>query len=264
MCVLKKGQKLDDKTMQNIAMELNQAETAFVYPNGTNTAELRWFTPTVEVDLCGHATLAAGHVLFNECSKESDIAIAMDAPLTFSTKSGMLSVARKESRLEMLFPARSPQVYTADEHETERIRQYLGFSDFIDIRSIPDLAMGFYLVELAQYDALSAVKPDFSIAGKLANKGNIIVTVASPNDDVDMCSRVFAPGVGIPEDQVTGAAHCSLAPYWSKKLQKADLRAYQASKRGGYLYLNYDETKSNEGVRIRGEALTVIRGELIL
>ncbi len=267
VCILQKDQELNDSVKQDIAMELNQAETAFVQLGDPASIPLQWFTPTVEVDLCGHATLASAHVLFHELQETADVSISSQNPpsISFSTKSGMLSVEKQADQLAMYFPSRRPDAYNGNEQETQRVMDYLGITDMVSIQSVPETDARFYVVELANRATLSALTPNFSLADELENKGNVIVTTASTDQDLDFYSRVFAPGLGIPEDPVTGAAHCSLAPYWSAKLQKPHLRAYQDSKRGGYLelFFNYEQ-KSETKVTIKGYAKTVMRGELSL
>ena len=223
---------LDDGLLQAIAEENNLSETAFFVPSekGFN---LRWFTPVREVDLCGHATLAAAHVLF-ETFGYAGQAIA------FETRSGELFVQRKGARLEMNFPACPPTPCEL----SEILAQGLG------LRPLEVLAADDYLAVFDSEAIVRAIKPDMALLGQLDLRG---VIVTAPGSDVDFVSRFFAPKLGVHEDPVTGSAHCALAPYWAKRLGKNVLTARQASRRGG----NIGCELKTDRVILSGSAVTV-------
>ena len=224
---------LDDSLLQSIAEENNLSETAF-FVVADKGFTLRWFTPIKEVDLCGHATLAAAHVLFEilGCSRRT---------ITFETRSGELFVEKKEDRLEMNFPARTPTP--------------CGFSEILEKglgrRPIEVLAADDYLAVFDSEATVRAITPDHPLLARLDLRG---VIVTAPGTDVDFVSRFFAPKYGIPEDPVTGSAHCALAPYWADKLGKNILSARQVSKRGGNITC---EVKADR-VLLSGSAVTVM------
>lgn len=228
---------LPDSVMLGIAANNNLAETAFMVPRG-NDFELRWFTPTVEMDLCGHATLAAASVLFNERGLRGDV-------VRFHSRSGVLSVARSGDLLTLDFPSRPPVLSGVPEalirglgatpKEVFKARDYLAvFSDAVEVR---------------------ALQPDFAALKALDCLG-IIVT--APGGDCDFVSRFFAPGAGVDEDPVTGSAHCTLIPFWAQRLGKTKLSARQVSARGGELFGEL----VGERVRIGGKAVHYLRGEI--
>lgn len=232
----------DEAWMQNIAMEMNLSETAFLYPleEGYN---LRWFTPTVEVDLCGHATLATAHILWSEDY------LSQDQQARFSTKSGLLTADRNGDLIELNFPASPPtQVEPPD-----------GLLDALGIEEV--LYVGKtsvkFLIEVPSEDIVRNLKPDFP--GLLAQEpGSAIVTSMASTEGFDFVSRFFAPQMGINEDPVTGAAHCVLGPYWMRKLGRDSFKAYQASARGGVVHVRVD----GERIVLGGQAVTVLRCEL--
>ena len=231
----------EEKWMQAIAAEMNLSETAFLYPiaDGYN---LRWFTPTAEVELCGHATLATAHVLWEENH------LAVDQIARFETKSGTLTAAKKENLIELDFPATIEKEATMPEGLSSVLGspvKYVGRSNYD------------YLVELNSDEEVRKLTPDLSALAKLPVRG-LIVTARSDDPKFDFISRMFAPAVGVPEDPVTGSAHCTLGPYWKWKLNKDKLTAYQASKRGGVIYL----TVNGDRVKLAGHAVTVFSGEL--
>lgn len=205
-------QWLDDTTLQAIAAENNLAETAFIVPEHDGYA-LRWFTPVTEVDLCGHATLASAYVLY-------EILDHPPRPIAFQTRSGTLTVRRSGALLEMDFPTILPQQCTPPQD----LVRGLG----VEPQAI--LSATDYIVVLNSEAAVRALMPDLSILATLNLRG---VCVTAPGDAVDFVSRFFAPKAGIPEDPVTGSAHCELAPYWAQRLGRTRLRARQISKRGG-------------------------------
>lgn len=228
---------LDDGLLQAIAEENNLSETAFFVPSekGFN---LRWFTPVREVDLCGHATLAAAHVLF-ETFGYAGQAIA------FETRSGELFVQRKGARLEMNFPACPPTPCEL----SEILAQGIG------LRPLEVLAADDYLAVFDSEAIVRAIKPDMALLGQLDLRG---VIVTAPGSDVDFVSRFFAPKLGVHEDPVTGSAHCALAPYWAKRLGKNVLTARQVSRRGG----NIGCELKTDRVILSGSAVTVMTSDI--
>jgi PhzF family phenazine biosynthesis protein len=232
----------DDAWMQAVAAEMNLAETAFVQTLADGFS-LRWFTPTVEVDLCGHATLAAAHVLWEEGR------VRLNEPVRFHTRSGWLTCTRQGDRIDMDFPAESASACNAP---AELIRG-LGCKPLWVGRNRMD-----YLVQLASEPDLVALKPDFRLLAQVPTRG-VIVTATATRTDADFISRFFAPQSGIDEDPVTGSAHCCLGPFWGERLQKRELVGCQASQRGGFVSV----TLNGERVLLGGQAVTVLRGELM-
>ncbi len=228
---------LPDAVLQAIAAENNLAETAFVIPR-PDVAPLRWFTPAVEVDLCGHATLAAAYVLFRH-------RYAAAERLCFDTRSGELTVARAGETLSMDFPSRPGRpVMISDE-----LVAALGARPR-EVHLARDL-----LAVFASEAEVRAIRPDFAA---LAALDAFAVIVSAPGDEVDFVSRFFAPGAGIPEDPVTGSAHCTLIPYWAGRLGKTELTARQISARGGELACRLRDDR----VLIAGRAVEYLRGEI--
>ena len=228
--------------MQNVAAEMNLAETAFLRPRGDGEYDLRWFTPAVEVDLCGHATLASAHDLW-----ESGM-LSPEEPARFHTKSGLLTAVRRGDWIELDFPATPEKKADPPPGLLEALgteARYVG-------RSIFD-----YLVELESEDAVASLKPDFGRLAKISARG-VIATARSVSADFDFVSRFFAPASGIDEDPVTGSAHCCLVPFWSERLGKDTFAARQISARGGVLRLRL----SGDRVLLSGQAVTVFRAEL--
>lgn len=228
---------LPDHVLAAIAAENNLAETAFIIP-GSNEIPLRWFTPSVEVDLCGHATLAAAHVILRHLSPSAD-------QVTFSTRSGNIRVTREEDRLTLDFPARPGMPAEV----SEELVSALGIRprEVLVARDV-----------LAIFDCESEVKnlrPDFS---RIASLDTFAVIVSAQGETVDFVSRFFAPGAGIPEDPVTGSAHCTLVPYWAARLGKSVLTAKQLSARGGEL----DCRLTGNRVLISGCTVEYLRGEI--
>jgi PhzF family phenazine biosynthesis protein len=228
---------LPDKVLAAIAAENNLAETAFVIP-GANEIPLRWFTPTVEVDLCGHATLAAAYVLFQHFTPSAN-------QLTFATLSGNLVVTRDADLLTLDFPAR-PGVSV---EVSEQIVAALG------IRPREAFLARDLLAILDCESNVKNLRPDFA---RIAALDAFAVIVSAPGDTVDFVSRFFAPGAGIPEDPVTGSAHCTLVPHWAARLGKSSLTAKQLSARGGDLRCRL----SGNRVLISGSAVEYLRGEI--
>lgn len=228
--------------MLKVAREMNLAETAFLYPQADGY-NLRWFTPTVEVDLCGHATLAASHVLWEEGH------LKPHQPARFYTKSGLLSAERKGDWIEMDFLAVPEEAAPAPTGLAEALGTrlcYVGRNRFD------------YLVEVESEQSVRRLQPDYAGLKKIPVRG-VIVTSRSESPEIDFVSRFFAPGAGIDEDPVTGSAHCCLGPYWSRHLGKTEFVAYQASARGGFVRVRLND----ERVILGGKAVTVMHGELI-
>ncbi len=235
-------QWLDDHTLQAIAFENGLSETAFFVPSGPARHHLRWFTPTTEVNLCGHATLATAFVLFKILGTASD-------SLVFDSRSGPLSARQvHDNRFELDFPAVLPRTTTPP----PGLSQALGTTP-LETHSVGDNV----LCVLASADHVRALKPDFALLTQIA-PARFIVT--APGDgSCDFVSRFFAPGVGVPEDPVTGSAHCALMPYWSARLGRSSLFARQVSPRGGELWCSLDGPR----VRISGHAVRYLSGQII-
>lgn len=230
---------LPDATLQAIAAENNLSETAFFVRNN-NRYHLRWFTPGCEVDLCGHATLASAYVLFHELNEPG-------GSLRFDTKSGELVVRRDADRLAMDFPARSPQPIEPD----PRLVTALGGAP-TEILAARD-----YLVRYSTADEVRQLAPDMELLKKI-DRFAFIVT--APGVDCDFVSRFFAPAKGVPEDPVTGSAHCTLIPYWAGQLKTNTLHARQIGRRGGELFCKL----MGDRVEIAGHAKLFLRGRISL
>ena len=232
---------LDDKTLQSIAAENNLSETAFLVLKSKGKYNLRWFTPTVEIDLCGHATLASAFVIFSFIDSSL-------SSVDFETVSGLLSVARSGELLSMDFPARKPE----PTEQSPLIAQALG-AEPLEVLKSRDL-----LVVFEEESVIRDMDPDFDKLKQLQDVFAIIVT--AKGEKSDFVSRFFAPNAGIPEDPVTGSAHCTLIPYWADRLGKDRLHAFQLSKRGGELFSEY----AGNRVKISGHAVLYAKGELHL
>ena len=232
----------DERWMQNVAREMNLSETAFLHREN-DAYRLRWFTPTVEVALCGHATLASAHVLWDGGH------LAPSTPARFQTKSGLLTAERRGAWIELDFPATvaAPAEPPPGLLEALHVRPTaVGLSRFD------------YLVEVDNEDIVRRLDPDFTALGRLGVRG-VMVTSRASTPGFDFVSRFFAPGSGINEDPATGSSHCTLAPHWSQRLGKTEMLAYQASPRGGVLRVRMQ----GDRVIIGGQAVTVLRGELV-
>jgi PhzF family phenazine biosynthesis protein len=233
------SQWLPDQIMQAIALENNLSETAFFVRNGDDY-DLRWFTPLVEVDLCGHATLASAWVLFHELHAPGE-------RVTFNTKSGKLTVEKRGELLVLNFPARPPSA----------VQACAGLVDALGGKPEIVLASSDYLVVYRHASDVKTLQPDMAGLSKI-DKFAVIVT--APGDTCDFVSRFFAPAKGVPEDPVTGRAHCTLIPYWAKRLNKDILHARQLSKRGGELYCQM----LGDRVEIAGRSVLFLKGEIYL
>ena len=235
VCPLEKW--LDDGLLQAIAEENNLSETAFFVPNGKGF-DLRWFTPVKEVNLCGHATLATAHVIFENLGYSKSV-------ISFETRSGELFVKKQADFLQMDFPACQPTTREIP----ELLVQGLG------MRPIEVLAADDYLAVFDAEATIRAITPNYALLNQLDLRG---VIVTAPGANVDFVSRYFAPKLGIPEDPVTGSAHCELAPYWANKLGRGTLSAMQVSKRGGNLACEV----SGNRVLLSGSAVTFMEAEI--
>ncbi|MBI2956958.1 MAG: PhzF family phenazine biosynthesis protein [Acidobacteria bacterium] len=227
--------------MQSVAREINLSETAFLVRQGDGW-KLRWFTPAVEVELCGHATLASAHVLW-ELGE-----LTAEETARFHTASGLLTAVRKGDWIELDFPAEPAEPCAAPPELAPALGAtptYVGKNRFD------------YLVEVATEEEIRGLAPDFARLAKVTARGVIVTSRAAP--PYDFVSRFFAPQSGVPEDPVTGSAHCCLGPYWSPKLEKSEFLAYQASARGGVVRVRL----AGERVMLGGQAVTVLRGELL-
>ena len=238
VCPLQKW--LPDAVMQAIAAENNLSETAFFIPQG-QAYQLRWFTPTIEVDLCGHATLAAAHVLFQHLGYARH-------SILFHTRSGPLSVTRQDASYIMDLPTDLPEPVVAPAVLKEALQ------------AVPqEVLMGRedYLLVLGSQAEVAALQPDFRLLRQVRCRGLI---VTAPGEAVDFVSRCFYPSVGVDEDPVTGSAHTTMTPYWAERLSKQELSARQISLRGGDLKC----TMLGERVALAGQAVTYMEGKLLL
>lgn len=242
VCLLEEAK--DEHWMQAIAAEMNLAETAFLLPEADGY-RLRWFTPTMEVDLCGHATLASAHILWEQGHLQHD------QTAIFYTRSGVLTADWKEDWIELDFPADPPEETSLP----PQIQQALG----VDVKYV-GLAQGYYLVEVESEEVLLNLQPDLAKLKQLPIHRDLIVTSRTNRDGIDFLSRMFAPMSGINEDPVTGSAHCCLGPYWGSILHKNQFTAYQASIRGGTLQVS----NCGDRVKLGGQAVTVLRCELLV
>jgi PhzF family phenazine biosynthesis protein len=232
----------DETWMQNVAREMNLSETAFLHREGDGY-RLRWFTPVVEVDLCGHATLASAHTL---CETGS---LGEGEEVRFYTRSGVLTARRSGGWIELNFPSEEAGDSTAPDDLVRALGirpKYVGRNRFD------------YIVQVDSEDIVRRMKPDYSALAKVATRG-VIVTSIGASEGYDFVSRFFAPGVGINEDPVTGSAHCCLGPFWKKRLRKDEFTAYQVSERGGVVKVRLE----GDRVFLSGQAVTVLKGELL-
>jgi PhzF family phenazine biosynthesis protein len=231
---------LSEPQMQNIAAELNASETAFLVKQNY-WYSLRWFTPDAEVDLCGHATLACAHILYEKAYLQSN------EKAVFHTKSGVLSAEKKGEFITLDFPI-EPAIQIETPHIIEKS---FGVKPIYCGKNRMDI-----IVELENEETVKKLKPNLALLLDLNDVRGIIVT--SKSKDYDFISRFFAPSIGVGEDPVTGSAHCCLIPYWSERTHKTIFKTYQASKRGGELFCELD----GERVKISGNAVTVMTCEM--
>jgi len=239
VCLLPEAR--DAAWMQAVGKEMNLSETAFLLKQ-EDGFHLRWFTPAAEVDLCGHATLASAHILW-----ETGM-LGPEAPARFHTRSGLLTAERKGGEIELNFPAKADEPAAAPAGLLEALKvnaRYIGKSKFD------------YLVQVDGEETVRHLRPDFPTLKTLPVRG-VIVTSRATSPGYDFISRFFAPAVGVNEDPVTGSAHCTLGPFWGRILGKHEFLAYQASDRGGSLRVRV----AGDRVHLGGKAVTVLRGEL--
>jgi PhzF family phenazine biosynthesis protein len=230
------------KWMQLVAAENNLSETAFVVPLKTGFG-LRWFTPKVEVELCGHATLAAAHVLWSEGLAPVDL------PLLFKTKSGLLTARLHKRGIELDFPSRPAKKVKV----VAGLQKALGVKPKNVVQVVDDL-----LVEVASESVVRQLQPDMGLLAKIKVRG--VIVTAKATKKYDFVSRFFGPAVGVDEDPVTGSAHCALAPYWAEELGRSKMLGYQASARGGEVEVEIVDDR----VLLRGSAVTFSRGQLVV
>jgi PhzF family phenazine biosynthesis protein len=231
----------EDAWLQSVALEMNLSETAFLVKQPDHF-DLRWFTPKVEVDLCGHATLASAHILWQQGKATGD-------EICFSTKSGILKANRREDEIELDFPLKPEEPAQAPPGLLEALgvsANYVGKNRFD------------YLVEVESESTLRGITPDFARLAKVPVRG-ILVTTKSADPRFDFVSRFFAPTAGVDEDPVTGSAHCCLGDFWRKRLGKTEFVAFQASARGGVVKVRVSKDRALLG----GNAVTVAKGELL-
>jgi PhzF family phenazine biosynthesis protein len=229
--------------MQAVAREMKHSETAFLNREAQGF-RLRWFTPAVEVALCGHATLASAHVLWESGT------LAPTEPARFHSRSGELIATRRAHDIELNFPAKRVEPAAPP----PGLSTALGVEPLFVGRSAFD-----YLVEIRSEEELRKLHPDFAALAKLPVRG-VIVTTRANERGVDFVSRFFAPASGVDEDPVTGSAHCSLGPFWQERLGKSEFKAFQASARGGFVHVRV----AGDRVYLAGSAVTVVRGELTI
>jgi len=240
VCILPEPR--DEGWMQEVAREMNLSETAFLLQQSEGY-NLRWFTPTVEIELCGHATLASAHVLW-EAGR-----LAPSQQARFFTRSGLLICERKGNWIEMDFPAEPEEEASAPPGLGDALNvtpRYVGKNRFD------------YLVEVDSEATLRGLRPNFERLASIEARG-VIVTSRAASEEYDFVSRYFGPQSGVNEDPVTGSAHCCLGPFWQKRLGKNEFSAYQASARGGVVRLRVDGKR----VKLIGKAVTVLRGTLL-
>lgn len=230
---------ISDEGMQLIAAEMNLSETAFIEQIAENTFGLRWFTPTTEVDLCGHATLASAYMLYDEGI------VAKEAEIEFETRSGILKVVKEGEEIVMDFPL----------IETMNQPHPAFQEEFMDKQVVGAAKLkGNWIIELAHYDDVEQLLPDFVKIAEESEEG--IIITAKGKEPFDIYSRYFAPNIGVMEDPVTGFAHCALMDYWHKKSGKKFLKAYQASQREGEMRLELH----GDRVKIFGKAIKIFEG----
>ena len=234
----------DETWMQSLAEEMNLSETAFLLARDDGFL-LRWFTPSVEVALCGHATLASAHLLWEERLWPPD------EQIRFHTKSGLLTAERTGDVIELDFPA----TREAKSDPAPGLLESLGIADPVYVgRNKFD-----YLIEVSAEEVVRGLAPDHAQLRKIDVRGVIVTSRASSTTAADFVSRFFAPGSGVEEDPVTGSAHCCLAPYWSSRLGKQEMTGFQASRRGGYVRVRHQ----GDRVKLGGKAVTIFRGTLV-
>lgn len=250
VCIL--DRELDEERMKSIALEMNLSETAFLFPIDLDLSiySLRWFTPQVEVPLCGHGTIAAAKVLFQELSLKSD-------EVRFQTKSGLVSARKHKGGIAIDFPLDE----VMDFQLPKGLVEAMGITDYDDVKIGKDTRK--IIIKVKDYDSVKELKPNFekmkNISSVEALKGIGVTTKG--NGEYDFISRYFNPWAGVNEDPVTGSVHTVLAPYWSKILDKKQMLAYQASGRPGEIGI---EIKDNNRIELIGQAVIVLKGEIYI
>ena len=233
--------------MQAVAAEMKHSETAYVRPRADGAFDLRWFTPEVEVDLCGHATLASAHVLYETHR------LAVDTPAVFHTRGGELRAAREaDGSVRLDFPTAPPDSCDAP----AGLLDALGIAKAESLRTTGQ----FFMFVVPDAATVRTLEPDFAAMHALTDVRGVYVTAAGDDGEHDIVSRCFAPRVGIDEDPVTGSMHCVLSAYWCDRLGKTELRAHQASARGGTMHIRL----AGDRTLLTGRAVTMLRGELLV
>jgi PhzF family phenazine biosynthesis protein len=232
---------IPDELMQQLVMENNLAETVFFVPSGQKGVDydIRWFTPAIEINLCGHATLASAYVIFNILEEKGK-------SIVFSSKSGLLNVKKKKDSIEMDFPSWKPERTT---NYPENIQEMLNVNEIVGVYRYRDL-----LIELNSEEDVQNARPDFTALKSTGEK----VIITAPGKAVDFVSRFFAPSAGIDEDPVTGSAHSQLIPFWSEKLDKKIMQAKQLSQRGGHLWVE----QRGDRVIMAGKCVFYMKGRV--
>lgn len=246
VCRLQPENEPADSLLQNLAMEMNLSETAFVYPPSQGVFRLRWFTPATEVDLCGHATLASAFAIW------SDRLLPWEQEIVFQTRSGHLTCRSYEQSGSTWIELNFPRLDYQQVDPPAELVEALGIAPIAVVRSSMDC-----LVEASNLQEIEQLRPNMKLLANFQARG-VIVTAAAGKPDVDFVSRFFAPAVGVPEDPVTGSAHCLLAPYWANKLGKTSMTGFQASRRGGQVKVRV----ANERVFLAGRAFRVLQGTI--
>jgi PhzF family phenazine biosynthesis protein len=247
VCLIDREQP--ESWMQGVAAEMNLSETAFILKEKAGTSfQLRWFTPATEVSLCGHATLASAHILWEESKLKSG------EQALFHTKSGVLRATKQTDWIEMVFPSRKVEPVDTD----PKLSRALGISPKYTGKYVTQNG-NLYLVEVESDRQVYELQPNFSLLSETDAEATI-VTSRSTDKNYDFISRFFAPAVGIDEDPVTGSAHCYLTPFWAEKLSKNELTGFQSSRRTGVIRCRLSQDK----VLLSGRAVTVFRGELLV
>jgi len=231
---------IPDELMQNLAMENNLSETVFFVSTANDEYEIRWFTPVLEINLCGHATLASAFVLYNFLNFRNPTVV-------FHSKSGKLEIERRGDLYVMDFPAWKPEPLP---NYPQRLEQIIGVKKIVSVNKHRDL-----LVELDQEEHVQSANPDFAAIKRIGEK---VIITAPGNNGIDFVSRFFAPTAGVDEDPVTGSAHSQLIPFWSEKLNKKKMHARQLSPRGGELWVGY----WGDRVTIAGQCVFYMKGEI--
>ncbi len=250
VCLLE--EKRDASWMQKVAAEMNLSETAFLSPRAAGEWDLRWFTPVVEANLCGHATLASAHTLWQTGTTTNTGTSNAGDRLSFHTRSGVLHAERAGNTIRLDFPADLPTALEPASATVSTLSAALGSTPLAVWRGREDL-----LAVLPDAESVRRLRPDIRALATLDARG-IIATATGDEPGVDFMSRFFGPAVGIDEDPVTGSAHCVLAPYWAQQLGRNSLQGYQASARGGHIGVHWQ----GERVQLTGQAVTTVEGRL--